>query len=178
MEQIAGLVGEADDAARERDAAVFAVDEFGRPDLGEFVRDGRGADHVADTAGNQIELELHLRLFGPHGGAQALFRLGQEGGPDAGAGRASRRRADHDQRRRRPASRLVHAVIKPRHLAGQAAGAARELGDGLALLPALRLEIGLDRQRAECVGFQVKAKNGDLRSLAAHTKLLQALCKV
>ena len=72
VEQIPGFIGEADDAARKGDAAVFAVDEFGSPDFGEFMRNGGGPDHIADAAGYQVELKLDLRLFGAHCGAQAL----------------------------------------------------------------------------------------------------------
>src|SRR3546814_966916 len=69
------LVGEADQPAREHNAAVGAVDEFGSPDLGEFVRDGRGAHHVADAAGNQVELELHLRSEEHTSELQSLMRI-------------------------------------------------------------------------------------------------------
>src|SRR3546814_19539782 len=73
----------------------------------EFIRNGGSAHDIADTAGNKVELELHLRMFGAHRGAQAREQrrhaiVQRQAGPPFGqpllrdeAVRATARELDH-----------------------------------------------------------------------------------
>ncbi|CAM3836466.1 hypothetical protein BOFL111202_25710 [Bordetella flabilis] len=92
---------------------------------------------------------------------QARAHLVQEFPPYVRARRTAGWGAHHDQRHRLPRAARIHALVEPRQFAGQMAYLARQLGNALALFPALRAEIRLHGQRREGVRFEMEAQDGN-----------------